>query len=136
MGALTAKSDMNGLPTLGGGLPTPQAPSLGPLPQGESPMQSALMKGLTNYFNAQTNAAGNPNAASPSMTSSLMQPIGSAIDNSSVGGLANSMAGNSATDGFGAQLAGTGMAASGADAAGATGGADAAAGADAMAGSI
>lgn len=132
MGALTAKSDPSSAFSVN---PSAQAPSpLTQLPQQGNALQSILMQGLTNYFNGQTATAGNPNATSPSLTSSLAQTTGSTFDNSQMGGLANSMAGNTAGNGYGAQGAalftapntgeGAAGASAGADTAGSSAGAD------------
>lgn len=116
MGALTQKSPIDVSSSFGINPPTQGQAPLEQLPQpGQSgAAQSALMQGLTNYFKGQTAAAGNPNATPPSMSSSLMQSAGNQFDNSQAGGLLNSMAGNSATNGFGAKYGGGATAAGGA----------------------
>jgi hypothetical protein len=81
----------------------PSAPQQGggaQMPQ----ISSALMQGLTNYFNQGTQAAGNPNAVTPSMGSSLMQGVGNSLDGSAAGQLINNIAGNGAGNGYASQL--------------------------------
>ena len=53
------------------------------------------MQALGQYLKGNANAAGDPNASSPSLASALTTGIGNQIDNSTIGRIANMLSGNS-----------------------------------------